>query len=306
MAKKTCTTKKYRETAGRKTTKLALRENKTVEAQLLQAKLIQMNKMTALGMLLSGIAHEINNPIHFISVNARIVSEAWKDAATVLTDHYREHGDFPLGGVPFSEMRYIMPQLLTAMSEGSDRIKNIVDNLKDFSHQRRASLDMAVDINKVITGSAKLLNSDIREYTDRFEFKEGVDLPLAKGNKQQLEQVVINLIMNALQSLPDRSAGIFISSSLESKTNNILIQVRDEGVGIPQQVLKQISEPLHTMEIGKGETGLGLPISFSIIKDHQGTLTFLSEPGKGTTATVSIPAYQIITKGNRNATGHVS
>lgn len=276
------------------------------ETKLLQAKLIQMNKMTSLGTLVSGMAHEINNPNHIIMVNAQIVSDAWKDAANVLSDHYREQGDFPLGGVPFSEMRYIMPQLITAMSEGADRINNIVDNLKDFSKQGRAAFDKAVDVNEVITASSALLNSQIRKFTDCFQLRKGVDLPSARGNKQQLEQVVINLIMNALQSLRDRSARIIVSSCLEKETNNILIQVTDEGIGMPQEVLNHITEPFYTTRSDEGGTGLGLSISFSIIKDHQGSLTFLSAPGNGTTATISLPAYHTTTERNRHATDHIS
>ncbi len=276
------------------------------EAKMLQAKLIQMNKMTSLGMLVSGIAHEISNPNHFIAVNAKMVSDAWKDAANILSDHYREQGDFPLGGVPFSEMRYIMPQLLTAMSDGSERINNIVDNLKDFSKQGRAFLDKPVDINKIIAASAALMRNQIVKFTDCFQLREGIDLPLVKGSKQQLEQVIINLIMNALQSLRDRSARVIVSSCLERETNSVLIQVRDEGIGIPQEVLNHITEPFYTTRLEEGGSGLGLSISSAIIKDHQGSLTFLSEPGKGTIATISLPAYQSITERNRHATDLIS
>ncbi|MDP2158340.1 MAG: ATP-binding protein, partial [Nitrospirota bacterium] len=276
------------------------------ETKLLQAKLIQMNKMASLGMLVSGIAHEINNPNHFIAVNAKMVSDAWKDAVNLLSDHYHEQGDFPLGGVPFSEMRYIMPRLLTAMSEGSDRINNIVDNLKDFSKQGRAFFDKPVDINQVIAASAALTRNQIVKFTDCFQLREGVDLPLVKGSKQQLEQVIINLIMNALQSLRHRRASVIVSSCLERETNSVLIQVRDEGIGIPQEVLNHITEPFYTTRIDDGGTGLGLSISFSIIKDHQGSLTFLSEPGKGTIATISLPAYQSTTERNRHATDLIS
>lgn len=275
------------------------------ETRLLQAKLIQMNKMTALGMLVSGIAHEINNPNHFISVNAKVISDAWKDAANVLTEHYRKHGDFLLGGVPFSEMRYIVPRLLASLSEGSDRIKNIVDNLKDYSQQCRAALDSAVDVNKVITSAALLLSSQIAKCTDRFEIQEGKDLPPAKGNKQQLEQVVMNLIINALQSLQDRSARVIVSSWVETITNNIVIRVEDEGIGISQEVLKHITEPFYTTRIDEGGTGLGLSIAFSIVRDHQGSLTFQSEPGKGTAATISLPVYHNNTKRNRYATDQI-
>lgn len=276
------------------------------EAKLLQAKLIQMNKMSSLGMLVTGIAHEINNPNHFIMVNARMVSDAWKDAANVLSVHYHEHGDFPLGGVPFSEMRYIIPQLLMAMSDGSDRIKNIVEDLKDFSKQSRAALDQGVDVNRVLAASVGLLKNQIGKFTDNFQLSEGVDLPLVKGNKQQIEQVVINLLMNALQSLRDRNSRVTVLSCLEKESDSILIQIKDEGIGISQELLSHITEPFYTTRLEEGGTGLGLWISFSIIKDHQGTLTFLSEPGKGTIATISLPAYQSSTERNRHATDPIS
>ncbi len=276
------------------------------EARLLQAKLIQMNKMSSLGMLVSGIAHEINNPNHFIAVNAQMVSEAWKDAAHLLSDHYREYGDFSLGGVLFSEMRYIMPRLLSAMSEGSERINNIVENLKDFTRQGRIAIDKPVDINKVIISSSALLNSQIGKFTDRFQVREGAGLPQVKGNKQQLEQVVINLIMNALQSLRTRSDAVTVSTLFDNEAEHIKILVSDEGVGIPQDVLNHITEPFYTTRIDEGGTGLGLSISYSIIKDHQGSLTFQSEPGRGTTAIISLPAYKDAAERSRHAPDHIS
>ncbi len=276
------------------------------EARLLQGKLIQANKMTSLGMLVSGIAHEINNPNHFIMANAEMVSDAWKDTADILADHYRTHGDFPLGGVPYSEMRYIMPRLLTAMAEGAARIKNIVDNLKDFSKQGSADQYKAVDVNQAVTAAAALVSSQIGKFTDRFEIREGVDLPLAEGNKQQIEQVVINLVMNALQSLRNKNEAVIVATSYDKEADCIQILVKDEGIGMAQEELSRITEPFYTSRIDEGGTGLGLSISYSLIKNHQGTLTFSSEPGKGTTVIVSLPAYQASTERNSNATDQIS
>ncbi len=284
------------------TEKLHLEE----EARLLQSKLIQTNKMTSLGMLVSSIAHEINNPNHFIMANAEMVSDAWKDSADVLADHYCKNGDFLLGGVPYSEMRFIIPQLLTAMTEGAGRIKNIVDNLKDFSKQGRADRYKAVDINQAVTTAVALVSSQIGKFTDRFEITEGVDLPLAKGNKQQIEQVVINLVMNALQSLRDKHEAVIVATSYDKEADCIQILVQDEGIGMAQKELSRITEPFYTSRIDEGGTGLGLSISYSLIKNHQGTLTFSSEPGKGTTVIVSLPAYQASTERNSNATDQIS
>ncbi len=276
------------------------------ESKMLQLKLIHANKMSSLGTLVSGIAHEINNPNHFIMVNAQMVSDVWKDAMQILTDYYREHGDFPLGGVPYSEMRYIMPQLLTAMSDGSGRIKNIIDKLKDFARQGREAIDQPVDINKVIASAAVILSSQIEKYTDRFQFVAGINLPPAKGNCLQLEQVITNLIMNALVSLRDRGDAVIISTFFDEAAGSIQILVRDEGIGMSREVLDHITEPFYTTRIEEGGTGLGLSISYSIIQNHQGSLTFSSERGKGTTAIISLPRFHNSTERNNHAAEHLS
>jgi C4-dicarboxylate-specific signal transduction histidine kinase len=276
------------------------------EARLIQAKLIQANKMTSLGTLVSGIAHEINNPNNFIMVNAQMVTEAWTDVLRMLNEYYRDHGDFTLGGVPFSEMRYIMPRLLSAISDGSGRINTIIDNLRNFARQDRASLDKTVDVNHAITASAMILNSQIKKYTDNFRVDPGSDLPPVKGSSQQLEQVIINLVMNALQSLQGRDKEVVVSSSFDPGSGSIFIRVRDEGVGMSQDVLDHITEPFFTTRLEEGGTGLGLFISYSIIKDHQGTLKFESEPGKGTVACVALPALTVPAERNLHAADDLS
>jgi PAS domain S-box-containing protein len=263
------------------------------EARFIQAKLIQTNKMTSLGTLVSGIAHEINNPNNFIMMNSQMVSDAWNDVLSMLNEYYREHGDFSLGGIPFSEMQDIMPRLLAAISDGSERIRNIVDNLKDFSRQGRSTPDRNIDINSVVAAAVTILSSHIKKYTDTFHLSIGNDLPPVKGNLQQLEQVIINLLMNALESLPDKKKGVSISAFFDMGKDEVTVEVRDEGSGMSQEVLEHITEPFFTTRIEQGGTGLGLSISYSIIKDHQGLLTFESEPGRGTTARITLPASRV-------------
>jgi PAS domain S-box-containing protein len=259
------------------------------EAKLIQAKLIQTNKMTSLGTLVSGVAHEINNPNNYISFNAQLISDIWQDLFLLLTEYGEKNADFPIGNIPFFELREIIPKLLKGISEGSHRINNIVNNLKDYARKDSANLNEEIDIHKVIANAASLLSSQIRKHARKFDMDFASDIPPIKGNAQQLEQVIVNLITNALQALSDREGGIGITTFFEEEKQSIIIQVKDEGAGMPREVLDRIPEPFFTTKLAQGGTGLGLSISNSIIKDHQGALKFESEPGKGTIITVVLP-----------------
>ena len=121
------------------------------------------------------------------------------------------------------------------------------------------------------------------------EHKEFSYIANIKGNFQKLEQVIINLVINSCQALPDSQKGIVISSSYDKNNDNIIIKVRDEGVGFSQGDKKYILDPFYTTKRAKGGTGLGLSISYGILKEHQGSLEFESEPGEGTTVIVKLP-----------------
>lgn len=261
------------------------------EARLMQVKLIQANKMAALGTLVSGIAHEVNNPNSFIMTNAQLLSKVWSDTFKILAEYYRKNGDFSLGGLPFSELHEVIPKLLGGINDGTLRIKGIIDNLRDFARPDRACMDGKVDINKAVMGSTTILNNQIKKYTDNFNIHCKKNIPFVKGSAQQIEQVFINLIMNSLQALPSRACGVLVSTSFNKKSGRVIMQVRDEGVGMPKDVLERITEPFFTTKLDSGGTGLGLSISYAIVKEHNGTLEFESELNKGTTATVKLPAY---------------
>jgi PAS domain S-box-containing protein len=268
------------------TEKIRLKE----EARFRQAQLIHANKMASLGMLVSGIVHEINNPNDFIMHNAQLVTEAWQDAFPILAEYYRQYGEFSLGGIPFSEMHEVIPRLLLGITDGSVRIKNIVDTMKNFVRADKANLDGKVYINKVIVDSVLILNNQINKYTEKFYLDFGKDLPPVKGSAQKLEQVIINLIMNSLQALPNKKCGIWISTSSNKDSGCVIISIKDEGCGMSRKVLERIMEPFFSTKLNTGGTGLGLYISQSIVKEHRGSMEFESEHAKGTTVVIKLPS----------------
>jgi polar amino acid transport system substrate-binding protein len=129
--------------------------------------------------------------------------------------------------------------------------------------------------------------------TNHFSVTYGNNLPVLKGNFQRFEQVMINLIQNACQALPDNQKAIFVSTSYDEKKPSIVVEVEDEGTGITSEMLSHITDPFYTTKSDSGGLGLGLSISSRIVREHGGTLTFTSEPGKGTKAEIVLPVYQV-------------
>jgi len=259
------------------------------EARDMQAKLIQANKMTSLGLLVSGVAHEINNPNAFIMANAELLNRTWVDAIAVLREYYQEHGDFQLGGLPFSVIEKSSPTLFSGIIEGAKRIDGIVDNLREFAREERGGNIVSVDINRVATTAVTIIHHQLMKYTMNFRLELGGDIPPVKGSYQQLEQVIINLLLNAGQALPSKNSFIWLDTGFDADTGQVIVTLRDEGRGMTPEESDRIMEPFFTTKLDSGGTGLGLSISNSIIKEHNGTLEFESEPGKGTVFFIKLP-----------------
>ena len=261
-------------------------------AQLGQQQLLQAEKMAALGFLLAGIAHEINNPNGVILLNFPVLMEAYRDAEPILEKHYREHGDFPIGGLPYSKMREEIPEMFDELLGCSRRIKRIVDDLKNFARRDDAGLEETLDLNELVRTSLRLVGTMLRDSTHNFNARYGDALPKIKGNGQRIEQVVVNLMMNACQALEDKSQGITVQTSFDEQRGMVELFVKDEGGGIKPEHIIHLTSPFFTTKREKGGTGLGLSLSERIVTGHGGTLTFTSEYGKGTTVRLALPAQK--------------
>jgi len=270
-------------------------EKKTAEkqARIHHEQLFQADKMATLGTLVSGVAHEINNPVTSIMLNATILQKAWHAVLPILDRHRQGVGDFKVGGMTFSVLQDRMPLLLESVADGARRVKVIVEDLKDFSRQSPPQMHDRIDINLIVNKAIGLLGNLIKQSTRRFESEFGGNIPIFMGNAQKIEQVIINLIVNACQSLPDRDRGVRIATACDQVENRIVIQVSDEGCGIPEESLQRIRDPFFTTKREAGGTGLGLAIVDRIVRDHGGHISFDSTVGQGTTARVFLPIEKI-------------
>jgi signal transduction histidine kinase len=188
----------------------------------------------------------------------------------------------------WSEARNFLPEAIEGIQQGASRISDIVGNLKDFGRDDRFRPEARADVNAVVQLSASILNHHISRATRRFQLELSEGLPEVWGSSRQLEQVVINLIQNALQALPSPDRGLLVTTGIDTTSGHVLIQVIDEGNGIPPELAARIMEPFFTTRLEHGGTGLGLAISSSIVREYGGSIEFASDPGKGTIFTVRL------------------
>jgi signal transduction histidine kinase len=259
------------------------------EAHLRREQLLQADKMTSLGALVAGIAHEINNPNMFIGLGADNVALFLRNTIPVLDSYYKKNKDWVVGGKPYCETRDKIKDILGGIQDGSKRISKIVTSLKDFARPDTGKLNERVDINKTIGSAVDILHNMIKRSTSHFTFLPGPNLPTCKGNTQQIEQVIINLLSNACQALTDSEQAVSIITSIERDSDEIVIAVKDEGCGISRENLSRVSEPFFTTKQVVGGLGIGLSITFDIIKKHNGSIEYYSKQHKGTTVKVTLP-----------------
>ena len=255
----------------------------------MKQELIQIDKMVSLGILVSGVAHEINNPNNIIMLNTPVLREIWEDVLPIADRYYREKGDFAVGGLPYTEIRDEIPELFAAVEKGAKRIKNIVQELKDYSRPQALQNFHKIAINEVVKLALMLVRNMIKRSTSNFSVEYGKDLPLIRGNSQRLEQVMINLIQNACQALTDKEKGVRLATYYDGESDHVIVKVEDEGSGIPDEALPRIMDPFFTTRRGKGGTGLGLAVSEKIVREHGGRIDVKSQPGKGSTFKVLLP-----------------
>ncbi len=262
------------------------------EEKIRQQQLIQADKMISLGMLVSGVAHEVNNPNNFILLNVPLLRQYFEKSVPILDEFMRNEGDFVIGKrLKYSVVRDSFPSMLHGIEEGANRIKNIVEELKDFARQDTMESMELIHIEDALDGAVRLIAPFVRQSTQRFSIKKADDLPCIHANIQRVEQVIINIIQNACQALTSPKQGISVETQYDSQRKEIVLAVTDEGCGISKEDLARITDPFFTTKGQKKGTGLGLSVSLKIIQDHNGTLQFFSQQGRGTRVEIRLPEY---------------
>lgn len=264
-----------------------------------QAQLVQSEKMSSLGQLVAGIAHEINNPVNFIYGNI-VPAEEYTQTLICLIEAYQKH--YPhavpeiqaiLGEADLDFLAEDLGKILKSMEVGAKRITEIVLSLRNFSHLGEAETKL-VDIHRGIENSLLVLGNRLKgkgRYPEIIVHKEYGDLPAVMCYPSQLNQVFMNILSNAIDSLEEQLAPRTITiKTKQISTNSVLISIANNGPAISELVKQHLFDPFFTTKpIGKGP-GLGLSIAHDIVVEkHKGQIKCISHPGKGAEFLISVP-----------------
>ncbi len=274
------------------------------ELQENQHQLLQSEKMASIGQLAAGVAHEINNPIGFVSNNMEILQEYVQNYTKILRhiNHVKidiDNGDLGKAKAGMEQLRELeieinldfmmndVNKLLEHSSRGLERVRKIVLDLKTFAREDNVDAMESFKVEEVIDSILSIVQNELKYKGELV--KDYGKTSFIRGNIQRLGQVLINLLLNAAQAIPERG---IITIKTYRQDGYVCIDVSDTGEGIPEKNLKKIFDPFFTTKpVGKG-TGLGLSVSYEIVKKHGGDIKVQSKEGVGTTFTVMLPMME--------------
>ena len=257
--------------------------NTVAELKSTQKQLVHSEKMASLGQLAAGVAHEINNPIGYVNSNLDVLKSYIEVYEKTLNTMPEQSAEF-LNTRELAMVREDVDSLIDACIGGVDRVSEIVKSLKTFS-RKEADDYTELNINLVVESALKIVWNQIK-YNYQVHQNLHEPMPFIMGNHGQLQQVFVNLLVNAVDAMGEKGDIVIISKDTEEA---IEVSVSDNGCGMEQAVIKRLFEPFYTTKEQHKGTGLGLSVSYAIIEKHNAHVSVVSEPSEGTTFTLKFP-----------------
>jgi len=254
-----------------------------------QEKLYQAQKMDTLGTLVAGMAHEINNPINLIMYNISLFQKVWHDCLPFLNQYGGKEPGRKYGGLTYDFLEENSDRLLSDMDMAANRVAKIVSDLKNFARQSNVVDKSSMQINTAVENALRLAQTSLRKSGVELEIDLASDLPLLKGNLQNIEQIILNLVINAVQAINHDHGVVRIATGFQNKDRRIFVSITDNGCGVAPDISDKLFDPFVTDKQAEGGTGLGLSVTYSLVNAHDGEIVFQSNKEKGTTFTVFLP-----------------
>ncbi len=254
-----------------------------------QQQLQQAQKMETLGTLVAGVAHEINNPLNLIMYNIPLLKKIWVDFLPILIEQKQIDAEQKFGGFAYDFLEDNLVQLVADMELAAHRVAKTVSDLKNFSKQSNVAEKVPLQVNNAVKNAMRLAKTTLRKSSVHVSLKLTDDLPRIEGNLQSIEQIILNIIINAVQAVDHKRGEIEITTGFQVKDGRVYINVKDNGKGISSAIADKIFLPFVTDKQTEGGTGLGLSVTYTLVKAHQGEIDFETRPGQGTSFTVYLP-----------------
>ncbi len=252
--------------------------------KLLERQIIQSQKLASVGLLVSGVVHEIKNLNNCITFNIPILTEYLKKLVPVIDDYALSHQDLELFGMSYPEFREDVFRLLGNLEHASGQISATVSGLREFARGNHKGEQRWVELKQVIERGVAVCGYQIKKMVNSFEVVIADDLPPIFSDRQALEQIVVNLLINAAEAAEKKDSWIRLSMKRgKSRHDTVIVEVSDNGCGMDEETRRRVFEPFFTTKpAGKG-TGLGLFVSHKLVEELGGRMELESEPGKGST-----------------------
>jgi PAS domain S-box-containing protein len=269
---------------------LIIRISDVTEAKLLERQILQNEKLASLGLLTSGIAHEINNPNSFIYFNIPILKKYLQELMPILDEHAALHPDFEVLHMSYRDLREDIFKLLENMEHGSQRINNIVGVLKSFVRKRDSAGMQKVDLRQLIGKVVALCHAEMKRTIKSFELLIPANLPPLITDAEALEQVLLNLLINAIHACDKLDSRVSLKVEQDiSGRDGLIIEITDNGAGIEETIRDRIFDPFFTTKPSPLGTGLGLYICHNHVESLGGNIEVKSSVGQGSTFRVLLP-----------------
>jgi signal transduction histidine kinase/CheY-like chemotaxis protein len=254
-----------------------------------QQQLQQAQKMETLGTLVAGVAHEINNPLNLIMYNIPLLKKIWVDFLPIFIERKKIEPEQKFGGFSYAFLEDNLVQLVADMELAAHRVAKTVSDLKNFSKQSNVAEKAPMQVNSAVNNAMRLAKTTLRKSSVHVNLKLEDELPHIDGNLQSIEQIILNILINAIQAIDHKQGEIEITTGFQAKDGRVFINIKDNGKGISTAIADKIFLPFVTDKQNEGGTGLGLSVTYTLIKAHQGEIIFDTRSDRGTSFTVYFP-----------------